>query len=251
MFKTVKGLILKRRRFGEAHAYVTALTSEGLVTFSAYGIMSAKNKNFASCQPYTLSELVLSTKGEAVTLSQSSTIAHLIRQGIELDRLSLANYIVSMASETTYTGEDAPDIYTLTCTALSLIDSGEVDKDIIKAVYEFKLTSALGFYPDLTECALCGGELDGATFVYTDGNAICTKCLLPEGVKGVTLSPAMLRALQKLLSMENRASFGIRFSDLSEKTAFCTLAERFSSAQLDCARTALTYYKDNLKNFMI
>lgn len=249
MFKTVKGLILKRRRFGEAHAYLTALTEEGIVTFSAYGIMSPKNKNFASCQPYTLSELVLSIKGESVTLSQAATISHLIRQGVDFERLSLANYISSMASETSFTEEDAPAIYSLTCTALSLTDGGEVPSDLIKAVFELRLTAALGFYPDLGECALCGREPDGGVFVYSEGSVICTSCILPEGVQGITVSGAMLRAVAHMLSLSDRQAFGIRFSDPVAMTVFCTLAERFSVQHLDCAVSALNFYKQNLKNF--
>ncbi len=249
MFKTVKGLVLQRRRFGEAHAYITALTEEGLVTFSAYGVMSPKSKNFASCQPYTLSELVLSSKGDVFTLSQASTVSHLIRQGIDFERLSLANYIASMASETSFTKEDAPAIYSLTCTALSLADSSNVPSEIIKAVFEMRLTSALGFYPDLTECMICKKKPDGGVFLHSEGGIICTRCIVPEGVQGVTVTKGLTDALEHMLSLNDRQAFGIRFSDPVAMNAFCTLAERFSSEHLDCAATALNYYKQNLKNF--
>ncbi len=249
MFKTVKGLVLKRRRFGEAHAYITALTEEGLVTFSAYGVMSPKSRNFASCQPYTLSELVLSSKGDGYTLSQASTVSHLIRQGIDFERLSLANYIAAMASETSFTDEDAPAIYSLTCTALSLTDSSQIPSEIIKAVFELRLTSALGFYPDLTECMVCGREPDGGVFLHTDGGIICTRCIVPEGVQGVTVTKGLIGALEHMLSLNDRQAFGIRFLDPVAMNAFCTLSERFSSEHLDCAVSALSYYKNNIKNF--
>lgn len=249
MFKTVKGLILRRRRFGEAHAYITALTEEGLLFFGAYGVMSPKNKNFASCQPYTLAELVLTEKGESLTLSQASTVSHLIKQGVDFECLALANYISSLASETSFAVEDAPAIYSLTCTALSLIGTGSVDAEIIKAVFELRLTSALGFYPELDECIVCGKRADGGTFISHEGGIVCKKCLLPEGVQGIELSPELISALKKLVVLPDRQAFGIRFSDEGVKHSFLALTERFSAEHLDCAATALNYYKQNIKNF--
>lgn len=249
MFKTIKGLILRRKKFGEAHAYVTALTEEGLITFGAYGIMSPKSKNFASCQPYTLSEFVLTVKGESFTLSQASTVSRVIKQGIDFERLSLANYISSMASDTAFTSEDAPAIYSLTCTALSLTDGDQVPSEIIKAVYELRLTAALGFYPDLGECIKCGRKPDGGLFVFSEGGVICSECMVSEGTRGVTVTKGLMNALEHMLALPDRNAFGIRFSDPIAMNAFCTLAERFSSEHLDCAATALGYYKQNLKNF--
>lgn len=250
MFKTVKGLVLRRKRFGEAHAYITAITESGLVTFVAFGIMSPKSKSFASCQPYTLSEFVLTVKGDSFTLSQASTISHLIKQGIDFERLSLANYIASMACDTNFAEEDAPAIYSLTCTALSLADRSETPSEIIKAVFELRLTSALGFEPDFSGCILCGGELDGGTFLHSEGGVVCKSCIVPEGVQGVSVTKPLLTAMEHMLALPDVKAFGIRFSDPVALNVFCTLAERFSAEHLDCATTALTYYKQNLKNFI-
>lgn len=249
MYKNVKGLILRRKRFGEAHAYITILTEEGLITFSAYGIMSPKSKSFSACQPYTLSEFVLTAKSDFLTLSQASAVSHIIRQGIDFERLSLANYISSMASETSFASDDAPSIYSLTCTALSLTNGGEVPCEIIKAVFELKLTAALGFYPELHNCMVCGKRADGGLFLPSEGRIVCNSCLALKEVKGVTVSQGLINALTVLLNRPPLYAFGIRFTDPVAMNAFCTLAERFSSEHLDCAVTALNFYKQNIKNF--
>lgn len=249
MFKTVKGLVLRRKKFGEAHAYITALTEEGLVTFGAYGIMSPKSRNFASCQPYTLSEFVLTEKGENLTLSQASTISHIVKNGVDFEGLSLVNYIVSMAADTSFTGEDAPSIYSLTCTALYLIGQNSIQREIIKAVFELRLTAALGFYPDLSECIVCGKEPGGGVFLPSEGGIICGRCILPDGVSGIRVTGALTRALEHMLTLPEKKAFSIRFDDPSLQNVFCTLAERFSSEHLDCAASALAFYKNNLKNF--
>ncbi len=249
MFEKTKGLILRRTKFGEAHAYVTALTADGLVTFTAYGIMSPKSKSFASCQPYTLSELVLTKKGERLTLSEASTIMHIVRQGVDFERLTLANYISSMASETSFTPEDAPAIYSLTCTALSLTASGDIPTKIIKAVFEMRLTACLGFYPDLEECSICSKKPAGGIFVPRDGNIICHSCAVSDEIRGVGVTEGLISALRHMLALDDRRAFGIKFSDPVLENAFCTLAEQFSTEHLDCAIGALKFYKQNLRNF--
>ncbi|MBE6649804.1 MAG: DNA repair protein RecO [Ruminococcaceae bacterium] len=249
MFKTVKGLVLRRKKFGEAHAYITIITAEGLVTFGAYGIMSPKNRNFASCQPYTLSEFVLTAKGETLTLSQASTVSHLVKSGVDFEGLSLVNYIVSMAAETSFTDEDAESIYSLTCTALYLIDSNSIPREIIKAVFELRLTASLGFYPDLSACISCGKETDGGLFVPYEGGIICAECNLDESVQGVTVTGGLAKALEHMQTLPEKKAFTIRFEDPVVQNSFCTLAERYSSEHLDCAASALAFYKNNLKNF--
>lgn len=251
MFKTVKGIILRRQKFGEAHAYLTVLTPEGLITFAAYGIMSPKSKNFAACNPYTLSEFVLTSKGDRFTLSQASTVTHVIRQGIDFEWLSLANYISSMACETAFAVEDAPAIFSLTCNALALTDCKQGNKippETVKAVFELRLTAALGFYPELNECSCCGKAHDGGIFVPRDGSVICGKCNLSE-VSGIAVTKELTSAIEHMLSLSDRQAFGIRFNDETAFRTFCEIAESFSTEHLECAKAALNYYKQNLKNF--
>ncbi len=251
MYKTVIGLILRRRKFGEANAYLTALTQDGLITFAAYGVFSHRNKNFASCQPYTLCELVLSYKGENAHLSEASAISHLIKQGIDFEHLSLANYISSMACETNFSNEDAPAIYSLTCTALSLIGKGEIPCNIIKAVFEFRLTASLGFMPDLTACAICQGSHDGGLFSPSLGGVVCAKCTPNKNIPGTQMSPVLISALKHIFSLNDRESFGIRFSGKELLDVFCEAAEKYALEHLECAITALNFYKQNLDNFSV
>lgn len=249
MYKKIEGLVLKRTRFSDSHAYIRILTNEGIITFLAHGIMSSKNKNSVSCQPYTYSEFVLKISGENFSLSSASTICHLIKQGVDFERLSLANYVVSLANDTAFDTADAPEILALTCTALKVIDSTDTPSEIIKAVFELRLTASLGFYPDLDGCMKCSQTAESAYFLLDEGGFVCENCFYDEEKRAVKIDRELINALKKLFELPFMSAFGIRFSDTVRKTAFITLAERFSLEHLDCATQALNFYKENMKNF--
>ncbi|MBQ7897313.1 MAG: DNA repair protein RecO [Clostridia bacterium] len=249
MYKTIEGLVLRRTRFSDSHAYVRILTNEGIITFLAHGIMSPKNKNSISCQPYTYSEFVLKVSGESCSLSSATTLRHMIKQGVDFERLSLSNYVVSMANDTAFDVTDAPEILALTCTALKVIDSTDTPSDIIKAVFELRLMAGLGFLPDLDGCLKCGKSNGEGFFLFEEGGFVCQDCHIDETRRAVRVDGELMGALRLLFEMPLKNAFGIRFSDPVKKNAFITLAERFSLEHLDCAGDALNFYKENIKNF--
>lgn len=249
MYKTIEGLVLQRNRFSESHAFVKILTRQGVINFLGHGIMSSKNKSFSSCQPYTFAEFVLKVSGENVSLSSATTIVHLIKQGVDFERLSLANYLITLASETAFDREDAEAILSLVCHALKNAGNPDVPCDIVKAVYEIKLTAALGFLPDFSACFNCGKGKSEGYFIPSEGGFICSDCLIDERKDAVKITPELTRGISKLLELPPKEAFGIRFSDDAMKNAFLTLAERFSTEHLDCAIQALKFYKDNMINY--
>ncbi|MBE6701094.1 MAG: DNA repair protein RecO [Ruminococcaceae bacterium] len=249
MYKTVNGLVLKRTRFNDSHAYIKVLTDTGLLTFLAFGVMSPKNKNFSATEPYTVSEFVLTVKGENLTLSQATTIRHLIKQGADFEMLSLANYVTSLASDTAFDDSDAKSIYSLTCLTLNNIMQKKADMEIIKAVFELKLVSSLGFYPDFSRCFVCHREVEIGSFLTSEGAPICDKCNVTKELKGIPVTKSLLSNMEKLLEMPDRQAFGIRFSDPLLQSSFTLIAENFSTECLDCGTDALRYYKENIKNF--
>lgn len=248
MYRTIKGIVLKKTRFGDSSAYITVITEAGLEKFSAKGIYSPKSRNAPACVLYAFSEFVLSERNEAATLSSAALIKPLIRQGVDFEALAVANYISSLAHDTTFTEEDAGVVFRLLGTALSILNKMETPAPIVKAVFELRLMARLGFYPDIENCARCGKPFENGVFMPLEGTALCDKCeVFSEGDK-VFFPQSLHDGLEKLLSLSDAAAFGIRFSEEKTENAFINLAEKFSANHLDCAMAALSFYKTNIKN---
>ncbi len=247
MYKTVKGLVIGRNRFSDSHAYINILTDEGKLSVLAHGIMSPKNKNFSACQPYTYSEFVVKLNGEKITLSQASALNYLVKQGTDFEKLTVANYIVSMARDTSFNSEDAKNILEITAIALKMLSTE--NSKIVKAVFELRLMNALGFCPDFSGCLVCTGEVKSGYFILSQGSFVCDGCHFDNNERAVKVDGELIKALEHFFTLSVRDSFGIRFSDSVQEHTFYTLAERFSVEHLDCATAALNFYKENLKNF--
>ncbi len=248
MYKTVKGIVLKKTRFADSSAYITVICETGLEKFSAKGIFSPKNRNAPATVLYAFSEFVISVKGENATLSSASLIRPLIRQGVDFESLALANYLSTLAHDVTFTEEDAPAIFKLLGTALAFVNKMEIPCRIIKAVFELRLMAHLGFYPDIDSCDRCGKSFDGGYFLPQEGNVLCQTCEIFSEKKKIPLPHSVADALEHLLSASDKAAFGIRFKDEKVELDFVSLAEEFSVNHLDCAIGALNFYKTNLKN---
>ncbi|MBQ9975039.1 MAG: DNA repair protein RecO [Clostridia bacterium] len=248
MYRTIKGIVLKKTRFADSSAYITVITETGLEKFSAKGIFSPKSKNASACVLYALSEFVLSTRNEASTLSSASLIKPLIRQGVDFEALAVANYVSTLAHDVTFTEEDAGIVYRLLGTTLATLNRMETSPSVVKAVFELRLMASLGFYPDLDSCARCGKPFSHGWFLPYEGGVLCETCETFSQEERIPLSESMKNGVERLLSISDTAAFGIRFSEESGERAFCRLAEEFSVSHLDCATSALEYYKNNIKN---
>lgn len=248
MYKTIKGIVLKRNRFSESSAYITVITERGLERFSAKGIFSPKNRNSSACALYSFSEFVLSCRNESCTLSSAAVIKPLIRQGVDFETLAVANYISTLAHDVTFTEEDAAAVFRLLGASLSALNKGETPPPTVKAVFELRLMAALGFYPDLERCTHCSKPFENGYFLSHEGTVLCQRCDAFSNAERVPVSEALVRGIEKLLSLEDTAALGIRFSDEGTQNSFYRLAEEFSASHLDCALGALSYYKTNLKN---
>ena len=248
MYKTIKGIVLKKTRFADSSAYITVITETGLEKFSAKGIFSPKSKNAPACVLYALSEFVLSVRGENATLSGASLIKPLIRQGVDFETLAVATYISTLAHDVTFSEEDAGAVYRLLGNALAILNKMETPYATVKAVFELRLMAALGFYPDLECCARCGKAVDSGWFLQFEGGVICKDCEPFSTEERIPLSGSLKSGLEALLNMPDASAFGIRFSDVNTERAFYRLCEEFSVSHLDCAVTALNYYKTNIKN---
>ncbi len=248
MYKTFQGIVLKRNRFSDNSAYITVMTENGIEKFSAKGILSPKSKNAPAAALFALSEFIVSIRGDTATLSSASLIKPLIRQGVDFEELALANYLVCLAHDTAFSEDDAPKIYRLLGTSLSVINKKQTSPKIIKAVFELRLMAELGFFPDIEFCSRCSEEFSSGVFLPLEGTVLCKKCEILSEKKKIPLSEGLKNGLETMFSLPEKSAFGIRFSQEKTENAFASLAEEFSINHLDCALSALNYYKTNLKN---
>ena len=250
----VRGLVIRTVDIRDTDRLITIFTEEmGVVSALARGARSLKSRKMSSTMQFCYSTFVLYTQGDKYWIKEASLIESFfdIRQTIE--GLALANYIAEVLADVTIAEADK-DLLRLSLNSLYAIASGKYEIEKIKAVFEIRAASILGFMPDVIACTNCGERLGDFIFDIMAGSIECQKCrreaelrrdiplsphesriicVLSEGAK-MALGYAIYSPLEKL--------FSFKISD-EDMRLFARASEEYLLNQVGHTYRALEFYK--------
>jgi DNA repair protein RecO (recombination protein O) len=209
MTTEVRGLIIRTVDIKETDRLVTIFTEEqGAVTALARGARSLKSRKLAATMQFCYGRYILYKQGDKYQIKEAELIENFfdIRQSIE--GLALANYICEVLSDVTV-AEAERDLLRLSLNSLYAISKNMYSVEKIKAVFEIRAVSILGFMPDVLSCNNCGEKHGDFFFDIMGGIIECRAC------------------------HEKREKMHIEHSDPHETHILCILSEG--------AKTALGY----------
>ena len=254
MQKEVKGLILRCVNIGESDRLITVFTEEeGNITALVKGGRSFKNKNMASTQQFCYSSLILYQRGDKLWVKEASVIESFFGIRDDIEALSLAGYVVEVLSEVTTAEADAA-LLRLSLNCLYAISEKKYSHEKIKAAFEIRALSIIGFMPDVLACRDCGRR-DGEFFFDIMGGSIqCFDChrasefstgFVDDGTRNIVtvLSEGAKIALGYLIHcpIERLFAFSISDSDMSVLARAC---EEYLINQLERTFKSLEFYKE-------
>lgn len=175
----VDGLVISENNVGENDKRITLLTAEkGKIVVSAKGARSLKSKYMNSIELFTYGNYEITERAGFSWLGGASVIEPFYRIRDDIDKLSLASYVVDVSNELSGAEEPATELLRLTLNTLYAIANNVKPYAQIKAVYELRSMAMSGYLPLLDSCALCGKE--NSQLVYLDvmnGVLKCEECL--------------------------------------------------------------------------
>ena len=255
MLREVKGLVIRTVDIKESDRLVTIFTEEmGAVTALARGARSHKSRKMSSTMQFCYGSFVLYEQGDKNWIKEAELIESFfdIRQTIE--GLALANYIAEILSDVTVE-EAERELLRLSLNSLYAIASGKYSLDKIKAVFEIRTASIIGFMPDVLACHMCG-ERGGDFFFDIMGGIIeCRSCreraaklriehpdpheahivsILSEGAK-IALGYSVHSPIERIFS------FNISDEDMR---LFSHASEEYLLNQIGHSFRSLEFYKD-------
>ena len=172
-----------------------------------------------------------------------------------LDALSLAGYVCEVIAECG-TAEPDGELMRLGLNTLYALSKGSYSVPLVKAAFEIRCASILGFMPDIFGCHRCGRE-DGAMF-YLDimaGAVECYEChKLAEGKKELlsevheahllaVLSPAVRRALEYCVCCPPEKLFSFKLTE-EDTELLSVAAERYLLNHLERGFRSLDFYNE-------
>ena len=258
MTTEVRGLIIRTVDIKETDRLVTIFTEEnGAMTALARGARSLKSRKLAATMQFCYGRYVLYKMGDKYQIKEAELIENFfdIRQSIE--GLALANYICEVLSDVTV-AEAERDLLRLSLNSLYAISKNLYSVEKIKAVFDIRAVSILGFMPDVLSCNGCDGKSGDFFFDIMGGVIECRSChekremgriehadphethilcILSEGAK-TALGYAIYSPIERVFS------FNISNEDMR---LFARATEEYILNQLGHSFKSLEFYKSVLR----
>ena len=255
MHSEVKGLVLRTVDLKESDRLLTIFTEEqGIVTALAKGARSLKSRKMSSTQQFCYSSFVLYEQGDKYWVKEASLIESFFGIRNSIEGLALAAYIVEVLNDVGVEDKEV-ELLRLALNSLHAISSEKYDLNKVKAVFEMRAMSILGFMPDVMECHTCARRDGNFYFDIMAGAVECFDChkrseashttlseehethvisILTEGAK-TAMCYAIYSPLEKMLS------FNISGEDME---LFAKASEKYIVNHLERSYKALEFYNE-------
>ena len=255
MHTEVKGLVLRTVDLKESDRLLTIYTEEqGIVTALAKGARSLKSRKMSSTQQFCYSSFILYGESDKYWVKEASLIESFFGIRNSIEGLALAAYIVEVLTDVGVEDKEV-DLLRLALNSLYAISSGKYDLNKVKAVFEMRAMSILGFMPEIVACHTCGRR-DGEFFFDIMAGAVeCFDCHKRSVMSHTTLSEEHEGHVVAILSegaktalcyaiyspLEKMFSFSISDEDMS---LFAKAAERYLINHLERSYKTLDFYNE-------
>jgi DNA repair protein RecO (recombination protein O) len=253
MLTEVRGLVIRSVDIKESDRLITIFTEErGAITALARGARSIKSRKMSATMQFCYSSFVLYGQADKYWIKEASLIESFFNIRDTISGLALAGYIAEVLSDVAVE-ESESDLLRLALNSLYSISEKKYSFEKIKAVFEIRCASILGFMPDVLACHNCGEKLGDFFFDIMGGIIECRRCrddlaesgeqhpdpheahiitLLSEGAK-VALGYAIYAPIER--------AFAFNISDEDMKL-FSKSAEEYLLNQLGHSFRSLDFY---------
>lgn len=172
----VKGLVIRTVDIKESDRLITIFTEEiGVVSATARGARALKSRKLASTMQYCYSSFVLQRRGEYYYVKEAELIENFFDIRRSIEGLALAGYIAEVLSDVTV-AQAENELLRLSLNSLYAISRGKYPMERIKAAFEIRCASILGFMPEVISCSECGEKEGIFYFNIMGGSLTCAKC---------------------------------------------------------------------------
>lgn len=256
------GLVISERDFGENDKILTVLTERyGKVSVIAKGAKSMRNRHIPCTQLFAYGSFGLRKTGNFYYITDSDLIENYYDIRNDILKVALATYICDVVSDVTQEGNNDDEILRLTLNMLYAISKDLKQPEVIRAVFQIRLASELGFAPDLDGCSLCNDNTyDTYYFDILDGIITCQECRKKANFKVEEDSPYIIKGINKPIVIVTKSIINainyivnarqervLSFSlDDSQWTSLFDVSEKFLLNHLERGFFSLNFYKSML-----
>ena len=236
-----KGIVLKVQDYNENDKLLAVLTEDrGVIYAYASGAKRMKSALSTVSSMLCYGEFVFFKNREKYTVdsAESERLFFGIRK--DLDSLAYASYFCELCLSAANPEEDSKDILRLLLNTLHMLENKKVHPAMLKAIFELRLMSIIGYSPDLIACSECGEfETEPMYFNHYTGELYCCVCK-GNGTNAYPLE--VILAMRHIVFSETDKLFSLIVSD-SSLHLLESVAEKYLTSVLKKDFNTLKFYK--------
>ena len=243
-FNTFNALVLREVKYKESDRILTLLTAErGKITAKARGALRKTSKIGAATQQLTYSEFTVFENKGMMTINEAIVKESFDGLRKDFQSLSLGCYFCEVAEALSREEIAEPQILQLILNSLYALSTKLYSEDHIKAAFELRLASILGYSPDLDSCIVCGKqEPEHPTIGLENGCLCCRECRNSDIGSTDYLTPNVVSAMRFILSAPPKRF--LSFSLDEESVPYLSRAcEDYLEEKVSRKFPTLDYYK--------
>lgn len=243
MYCVTKALVLRETQYKDNDKLLALLSAEhGLLLARARGVKRKNSKLRSGCQLLCFSEFTLYENKGFYSVNEVDAIEMFTGFRNDIELLSLGSYFCQVLETVATENEPAGELLQLGLNCLYALEKLNKPQLLVKAAFELRLLSLIGYRPDLSACNVCGRD-DADRLWFRDGTLLCSGCSKLYG-KGTSrsVSEQVLMAMRYILTCDSKRllSFSLPDIQLNELADVC---ETYLLEQLEQGFTTLTFYK--------
>ena len=240
-------VVLRAYEGGRNSRLLILLTREhGRIAAVARGAGSLKSALCAASGQFCYASFVLFRNADKYVVDSADIKELFYELREDVTRLAAAQYMAEVCGELAREEEPDEALLRILLNSLYALCKLNLSPALCKAVFELKAAAAEGYQPDLSACAVCGGEPAGGVSVDAlEGIMRCAGCA-PAGGTGIRLSGEALGTLREVFSLpvERMFSFSASGAVMGEIAFF---AERYLLMQTELRPKTLSFFNTLLQ----
>lgn len=173
-----QAIVLGHFEYGEADRILKLFTLErGKISAIAKGVRKISSRKAGHLEPFTQVQLFLAKGRDLDIITQAEALKTMAGLRDDLQRMSLASYVVEVLDRFTYEEGPNPGLYRLLSQTLQRLETLENMATAVR-YYEIRLLDLLGYRPQLFDCIDCGVTIRAQDQFFSPlgGGVACPAC---------------------------------------------------------------------------
>ena len=227
---TLTGIVLSSAPSGEYDKRVVILTKErGKITAFARGARRPNSALLASTGSFAFGTFLLYEGRDAYSLVQANITNYFSELMSDFGGAYYGMYFCERADFFTRENNDELAIMKLLYQSLRALTKKSLNRELVRYIYELKIFTCAGEYPEVFSCRVCGSEEHLNIFSMFQAGTVCQECR-GKARDGIIVNPSTVYTLQYIITtdVERLYTFTVSTEVLAELRMIMDLwRERF------------------------